>query len=427
MASSIASGLLTQNLDPVTARLIDQQLAKQQDAAARAAATEPTQYGGKFGALLTATSGAMKQGVQTGADLAGFVKDRVVAPKAGTLEKVAVERQKQQRSINDVLKNALTSNDINTVRDGITSLMSVEGAGAEQAQRGAAALQRRYEKLTDEAKSDAEKNAAIEGDVGVINGLNLSEEKRKQLVDMRKGGNANAISIAYKEAEMLRDTASIEGDNAYIDSLVASGLPEAKAKVFKEMRTKGNANAVSLATQAMKFDAFSAMDKASLYGRFTDESVDEFIKTKGNSTLVPLPPKDTIKKEGQLKSVGSISSTKQDQLKDAVDKVVEISGDKSVVSEFYDTGLFDWTGSNATKYATDIYTMNNNGVALDDAITRVANYYSLDQDSKGKRVMSVGDTAMTLPDLFSIQKADDGYTYAYMGGNPTDKNNWRQL
>lgn len=187
MASSIAAGLLTQNLDPVTARLIDQQLSKQQDAAARAAALEPTQYGGKYGQLLTATSGAIKSGQQAMFDLAGAVKDRVVEPKKGTLELMAMKREEQAKLIRDQLKTALSSDDPAVVASARDNLL---GLNTDASVKAAEGLQARYDKLRGEIKADdktaateAEKAKARTNAIETINKMEgLSDVQRQDLV-----------------------------------------------------------------------------------------------------------------------------------------------------------------------------------------------------------------------------------------------------
>lgn len=212
MASSIAAGLLTQNLDPVTARLIDQQLSKQQDATARAAALEPTQYGGKYGQLLTATSGAIKSGQQAMFDLAGAVKDRVIEPKKGTLELMAMKREEQAKLIRDQLKTALSSDDPAVVASARDNLL---GLNTDASVKAAEGLQARYDKLRGEIKTDA-KAAATEAEkaksrtnaIETINNMDgLSDKQRQELV-------GNIESTAMLPSEGLATARSLTKPNS---------------------------------------------------------------------------------------------------------------------------------------------------------------------------------------------------------------------
>jgi hypothetical protein len=90
--NSLVAGLLTKNLDPETAKLLDQQLQQEQ----RQQQLQPTQYGGRFGGLLTATSGAIKSAQMAGQDIGGALMGDT--PKQGALEQKAIaEKQKQMQ------------------------------------------------------------------------------------------------------------------------------------------------------------------------------------------------------------------------------------------------------------------------------------------------------------------------------------------
>lgn len=89
MSNELIRGLLSKSLDPETARLLDQQLQQRQ--------LQPTQYGGRFGNLLTAASGAIKSAQQAGRDVGGAITGR---DTRGVLERKAMadqQRQLQQR------------------------------------------------------------------------------------------------------------------------------------------------------------------------------------------------------------------------------------------------------------------------------------------------------------------------------------------
>ena len=85
MSNDLIRGLLSKNLDPETAKLMDAQLRQQQQ--------QPTQYGGRFGGLLTATSGAIKSAQEAGRQIGGALSGQDMR---GPIEKAAAAKQGQQ-------------------------------------------------------------------------------------------------------------------------------------------------------------------------------------------------------------------------------------------------------------------------------------------------------------------------------------------
>ena len=86
MSNDLIRGLLSKNLDPETAKLMDAQLRQQQQ--------QPTQYGGRFGGLLTATSGAIKSAQEAGRQIGGALSGQDMR---GPVEKAAAAKQKQKQ------------------------------------------------------------------------------------------------------------------------------------------------------------------------------------------------------------------------------------------------------------------------------------------------------------------------------------------
>lgn len=96
------SGLLTQNMSPEQARLLDQQLRDKQ--------FQGQQYGGRTGGFMTAASGAIQGAAKAGQGLSGMLTGKTYT---GANEQAAVQRQQTQaknlESLKEEAKNAIYS------------------------------------------------------------------------------------------------------------------------------------------------------------------------------------------------------------------------------------------------------------------------------------------------------------------------------
>ena len=175
------SGLLTQNMSPEQARLLDQQLRDKQ--------FQGQQYGGRTGGFMTAASGAIQGAAKAGQGLSGMLTGKTYT---GANEQAAVQAQQQQKVIADALSSATGATQSERL---LNAAEKLEASGSPQAIMKATQLREQAAAVAvqEEQLNLQKKRVGIEGDrVSVTKteaenratALRLQEEQQKAANDL---------------------------------------------------------------------------------------------------------------------------------------------------------------------------------------------------------------------------------------------------
>jgi hypothetical protein len=310
-------------------------------------------------------SGLVQAGLQGADTIRGaFGQTPMGANEAKAIEqKSLLENQvKTKQAINQATKASVGETDLEKLgklRDSLLAMNKVEATSQAQA------IQKRIDAIEKQNKDAGKTAATVTAGNKLIDESGLTDEQKEKTKTLftnnllsAKELNDHINSLVTKNVEQGQKTTVIE-------QIKTLGLePQTVALLESSLNNGGSPSsvinkAISLAASKNKPNPINTSDMA-FYGKFTTESVDDYIKWKtdgGNG----VPPKlvDLPDKPKAAKAPVTASSVTADHLKSVITLIAE---EEPVVSKFFvdEGGWFSSDSVNKDKlkaYASDILTL----------------------------------------------------------------------